>query len=226
MKIKVEELVGKTVNDFKILDSEKRGSRNYLLIKCPYCGKEVWKRSDSIISGSIKSCGCYNRNFNHFKAKDVTNKRFGRLVAIKPTNKKDLNNATIWFCKCDCGNTIEVSISLLEKGTVKSCGCLGKENSLKNGKMVAKKTLEYCVEDTNIKNLTSKLAKNNTSGIKGVHWDKTRNKWVAQIEFKKKHYFLGRFSKKEDAIKVRKEAEKNMFGNFLKWYEKYKKSGV
>ncbi len=221
--MKVKELAGKTVNGFKILDSERRDGRNYLLIKCPYCGKRVWKRSDSIINGSIKSCGCYNHNFNHFKTKDIINKRYGRLVAIKPTDKKDTNGSTIWKCKCDCGNTVEVSISLLEKGAVKSCGCLARETSSRNGKKIAKQALEYCIDNTNVRNLTSKLAKNNTSGVKGVHWDKVRNKWVAQIEFKKKHYFLGRFSKKEDAIKARKKAEETMFDDFIEQLEELKK---
>lgn len=48
--------------------------------------------------------------------------------------------------------------------------------------------------------------------------------WRAQIVFKGKNYYLGRYSKKEDAIKARKKAENSMFGEFLKWYyENYKK---
>lgn len=40
--------------------------------------------------------------------------------------------------------------------------------------------------------------------------------------FQKKKHYLGRFEDKDEAIKVRKEAEKNIFGEFLKWYEAYK----
>ena len=42
--------------------------------------------------------------------------------------------------------------------------------------------------------------------------------------FKKKIYHLGRFEKdkKNDAIKIRKEAEKKLFGEFLEWYESIK----
>ena len=46
-----------------------------------------------------------------------------------------------------------------------------------------------------------------TSGLRGVSWDKSRQKWVAYIREQGKVRNLGRFSKKEDAVKVRKEAE-------------------
>jgi len=36
------------------------------------------------------------------------------------------------------------------------------------------------------------------------------------IEFKKKKYYLGRYIKKEDAIKARKEAEDKLHKEFLK----------
>ena len=31
---------------------------------------------------------------------------------------------SIWFCKCDCGNTKEVALDGLIQGHTKSCGCL------------------------------------------------------------------------------------------------------
>ncbi|HAA0449444.1 TPA_asm: AP2 domain-containing protein, partial [Listeria monocytogenes] len=36
-------------------------------------------------------------------------------------------------------------------------------------------------------------------------------KWEASITFKRNHHFLGRFTKKEDAIKARLEAEEKYF---------------
>lgn len=43
------------------------------------------------------------------------------------------------------------------------------------------------------------LNRNNTSGVKGVTWNKNRNKWQASICFEGKVYNLGRFEKLEDA---------------------------
>jgi hypothetical protein len=84
---------------------------------------------------------------------------------------------------------------------------------------------ENIVEGTNIPVISrTTLKSNNTSGVTGVQWDSSRNKWRATITFKKKIYHLGRFEKdkKNDAIKIRKEAEKKLFGEFLEWYESIK----
>ena len=42
-----------------------------------------------------------------------------------------------------------------------------------------------------------KLNKNNTSGVRGVHFDKDRGLWVAQIMFQKKLIFLADSKLKE-----------------------------
>lgn len=53
--------------------------------------------------------------------KDLTNKKFGRLLALEKTK---LNNQTFWACKCDCGKQINVLTANLTCNRVKSCGCL------------------------------------------------------------------------------------------------------
>ena len=58
------------------------------------------------------------------------------------------------------------------------------------------------------------ILRRNTSGITGVSWDKSRNKWIAHIGIKNKKFRLGRFSNKEDAILARLKAEKQYFGEF------------
>ena len=64
------------------------------------------------------------------RALDITNQRFGRLVALKRVGK-DKFRLSIWACQCDCGNIKEVRVSDLKKGYVLSCGCLHKENTSK-----------------------------------------------------------------------------------------------
>lgn len=53
--------------------------------------------------------------------RNIENERYEKLVAIKPIgiNKQ---GAVIWLCKCDCGK--ETSISIVNWGKTKSCGCL------------------------------------------------------------------------------------------------------
>ena len=37
------------------------------------------------------------------KRLDLTNKRFGKIVCIKPLEKNN-HGEIVWLCKCDCGN--------------------------------------------------------------------------------------------------------------------------
>lgn len=55
--------------------------------------------------------------------KDLTNIRFGRLVATKPVGKTKDGNVR-WLCKCDCGSeTVVTGGHLIQRHTL-SCGCL------------------------------------------------------------------------------------------------------
>lgn len=60
---------------------------------------------------------------------DLTGKRFGRLVVISQSTKKDSSKAIYWHCKCDCGAEKDVRASTLLNGTTRSCGCLRKERA-------------------------------------------------------------------------------------------------
>lgn len=59
-----------------------------------------------------------------------------------------------------------------------------------------------------------KLRSDNTSGVIGVYWNKKAKRWRAHIMINGKHIHLGYFINKEDAIKVRREAEIKYFGDF------------
>lgn len=51
------------------------------------------------------------------------------------------------------------------------------------------------------------IRSNNTSGVTGVCYNKKSNKWQAQIKLTDKQLNLGSFTNKDEAIKVRQEAE-------------------
>ncbi len=55
---------------------------------------------------------------------------------------------------------------------------------------------------------------NNTSGFKGVCWNKNDKKWQAQIGFKGKLYVVGRFDDPEEAHKAYCEKAKELNGEF------------
>lgn len=56
------------------------------------------------------------------KTKDLTGKRFGKLVALEKV--KSQNNKTVWKCQCDCGTITFVLTGNLNANRVHSCGCL------------------------------------------------------------------------------------------------------
>ena len=56
--------------------------------------------------------------------------------------------------------------------------------------------------------LATKVPKNNSSGIPGVRFRKARNKWHASITFEGVYMHLGYADELNDAIKLRKDAEK------------------
>ena len=58
------------------------------------------------------------------------------------------------------------------------------------------------------------ISKNNTSGITGIGWDKSSNKWIAYIKVNYRQITLGRFTNLDDAIQARMDAEIEYFGEY------------
>lgn len=65
----------------------------------------------------------------HHNAKDLTGQRFGRLIAIEPTEKRS-NGKIVYYCLCDCGKKCFVGSADLRKRHTRSCGCLKKDNMI------------------------------------------------------------------------------------------------
>lgn len=58
------------------------------------------------------------------------------------------------------------------------------------------------------------IYKSNTSGHKGVQWNKRLSKWVACIQVDKKSKHLGVFENYDDAVFVREQAEEKYYGEY------------
>jgi len=64
---------------------------------------------------------------------DLLGERFGKLVVIGISEKRQSDGCRYRVCQCDCGNICEVALRLLRhrKRPTKSCGCLAVEAFIK-----------------------------------------------------------------------------------------------
>lgn len=115
------DLTGLRVGRLLVLyEGERTPNKNYKWICRCDCGKEVAVRSDTLIAGNTKSCGCLSSDVA--KA-HLEGQRFGNLTVIRETGRNEYGDV-LWLCKCDCGNNHIVKSVNLVHGYVKSCGCM------------------------------------------------------------------------------------------------------
>ena len=150
--------IGKTYNYLTILERDEeykkkinpKNANAYYKCRCK-CGNIISARITAIVNGEIKSCGCLKEqqdkiNLTPNKMHDLTNQRFGKLVAINPFKKSDDPNGEYWwYCQCDCGNTKDVRSSSLVHGDTRSCGCITTSQF--------EQQIEQLLKDNNIKYL-------------------------------------------------------------------------
>lgn len=158
--------------------------------------------------------------------KNLTGKKYGRLTVIRKSETYKKGRVK-WYCICECGNHCDVQGRFLISGGTKSCGCLAREMAKvfatemvekrlqmgetenKDMKQRALKTIRHrhYVDGIDTTALTQKIRTDNKSGVKGIHYDKSRSKWKVEIGVNGKNRYVGRFDSLEEAKEARKIAE-------------------
>jgi len=64
------------------------------------------------------------------------------------------------------------------------------------------------------------IQKNNSSGVKGVYFDKDRNKWCAHVKVNYKRRFIGRYATLKEAKHARQNKVNELFGEYTNACEK------
>lgn len=139
-----------------IKETDKKASNGGIIWKCICdCGKECEVLVSRLISGKTTSCGCRVQDYYNGLTRDVSGMRFGQLVAVKPIGRRGVvgNFKTVWRCRCDCGNEVDITLSDLSTGNTQSCGC----NKISHGerfisdvlisnniKFISQKTFDDC----------------------------------------------------------------------------------
>ena len=145
---------------------------------------------------------------------NLIGRRFGKLEVIGRSDKRGSRGARtvpLWECLCECGNICYKATDTLTNSKLSMCNdCVGKYARTK-----MRKKAGY-VDGTQISKITStNLISTNTSGCRGVYFDKNTGKWRARLKFKGKLMNFGSYINFEDAVKARKAAEQEYYSAFL-----------
>lgn len=145
---------------------------------------------------------------------NLVGRRFGKLEVIGRSEKRGSRGARtvpLWECRCECGAICYKAIDTLTNPELGMCNdCVGKYATEKMREKAG------FVDGTQISRIKSdKPIATNTSGVRGVYYDKKTKKWRARLKFKGKLMNFGTYENFDDAVKARKRAEEEYYGEFL-----------
>lgn len=225
--IKLRDLSGQKFGRLEVLKKvgkDKSGISLYLC-RCE-CGVEKIICSSNLLNQTTKSCGCYNKertrevnkkynnwtlNMNKNIAVGTDSKGNEFIIDIEDWQKcKDnywmvspdkyvitLNNKKIlrlhrYLMNCPK----DMVVDHINGDTTNNC----------------KSNLRVCTQQQNALNHTVRC--DCISGHTGVYWRDNLNKWEVYITYNKNSIYLGSYKDKDEAIKARKKAESELFGEF------------
>ena len=219
---KYKDLTGLRIGKLTVVEPTDQRVRSAVVWRCRCdCGNEIETTKRRLVTGNTTSCGCGKTP----PLKDWVGKRFGMLTVLSYARKE--KGFHMWHCRCDCGREVDVRQSNLQSGWTKSCGDCGREVDVRQSNLQSGWTKSCGCQRDPGRNLHYKdgtclellrpdlMYRTNTSGVKGVYYSKTRGKWIAQIMFRNKCYYLGGYDTIEDAAQARREAEKQFFGKHI-----------
>ena len=185
------------------------------------CGKTVVIDGWGARSGKIKSCGCFNaerikkqRKFNEYKIVDG-------YVKVK------LNDENHMLCDIEDWERFNGHYWFMNDAGYAVCETM-KTGTLRFHKLVTGTTAEVIIDHINRNKLDNRkcnlriatasvnainrgLQSNNTTGYKGVYFDKRRRVRKAWVKVSGKLITLGSYPKKEEAIAARQAGEEKYY---------------
>ena len=186
--------------------SDKHGKRLWLC-RCD-CGAEKNILGANLLNGHSKSCGCTRQ-------RDLTGKRVGRLTVLERTELTSScgkRRTYLWKCLCDCGEYVYRPTDKLTDGTECMCEACAEKHAAER----MRENAGY-VGGTQISRIrTDRPIATNSSGVRGVYFDRRTGRWRARLKFKGKLMNFGSYADFNDAVRARRQAEEEYYGEFLK----------
>lgn len=207
-----EDLARKKFGELIVLHrAENRKGRTCWVCLCS-CGKLHTTTAHELKSGKCKSCGC-KQYIKGRRFKDISMQRFGYLLALHTTSKRDKKGSIFWHCHCcKCGRELDITEDALVHGNYKSCGCL-KAEIQKNIPAQLHLFDGTCLEWLKKR----KHRSDNTSGFRGVHI-RENGRFRVNIGFKGQRFNVGTYCSFDEAMQARLEIEELLHGEFIKAY--------
>ncbi|MBE6942851.1 MAG: hypothetical protein E7453_01140 [Ruminococcaceae bacterium] len=202
-------LIGRRFDRLEVVvqtESTLRGQRQWLC-KCD-CGGTCVVTTANLNRGHTTSCGCK-------KSPDLTGKVFGKLEVLgraDQRNPRGERTTPMWECRCECGEITYKATDTLKNPDISMCSKCASKYAVERARVWA--GFVDGTQITKIKNM--KLTAANTSGVRGVSFEKRSGKWRARLKFKGETINLGIFDLFEEAVSARKQAEMIYLGEFLK----------
>lgn len=203
--------------------------RIYWRCKCG-CGNECSAHTTDLRAGKVKSCGCLKKEIldtigersraqNDFRIDGNTvhvffnNKPAEMLVDLDVWN--EWASAYCWHLNANGyaatrhngKNTIFHDIAFPNRSKAQLIDHI-------NGNRLDNRLENLRFVNRTQNNMNKGLRCDNTSGYTGVAWDKSKGKWVVQIQIDGKNKHIGRYASKKDAVNARIKAEEKYFGDY------------
>jgi len=232
MELSEENLNGKIFNRWKVIGfHEKRKYIKYFWCECLDCHQIKSVSISTVTRGTSKSCGCISRKETAYNINKKENeiKIDGNIAYIKIESPvkgtmlcdvEDLPKLKDLYIRIRESHGSQYAIAMKDyyprsihriiMGIDDSKIQVDHING--NGLDNRKKNLRLCNNTDNNRNKI-KPNKNNTSGYRGVSYDKSRNKWCSCIE-KNGKKFSKRFDTPELAYEWYVDMNKKLYGEF------------
>lgn len=127
-------------------------------VLCPICKKPFASdlrrltKKDTPHKKAVRCCPICMSKINNKRIselgkktiQDISNQRFGNLIALYPTDKRGGNGYdVIWHCVCDCGTELDVLGQDLKRGHTLSCGCIKSRGEEKVAQILIQSNIKF-----------------------------------------------------------------------------------